>query len=53
LTRRLQLPHKFEGIIAVAPDSGQLRGNETCSVTWSFVPVKQKTYDGRALLALR
>lgn len=42
-----QMPSKLEGVVAVAPVSGLLRGNESTQVTWSFAPTKQKTYDAR------
>ena len=44
---RWQLPMKLEGVVSVAPASGLLRGNESAQVTWTFAPMKQKTYEAR------
>lgn len=42
-----QLPKKLEGIVSMAPACGLLRGNEAVQVAWTFVPLKEKTYDAK------
>ncbi|KAJ9506854.1 hypothetical protein QJQ45_029976, partial [Haematococcus lacustris] len=44
-----QLPARLSGVVWVSPSEGLLRGNESCSVQWSFAPAKQKVYDAKTL----